>query len=72
MKTCNKCGAQSYRVESQFCQKCGERLPEVDNNLPKQNICTNENCEWHKSKFIYPDDARFCDVCGSPTVYAVS
>ena len=71
MKTCTNCGAESYRVESKFCLKCGAILPESDDALHlKQNICTNPECEWHKSKFIYPDDARFCDVCGSSTVYA--
>lgn len=69
MKVCTNCGAESYRVESQFCLKCGTTLP-VGEEVPHQNICTNQECDWHKSKFIYPDDARFCDVCGSPTVYA--
>ncbi len=68
MKTCGNCGAQSYRAESQFCLKCGERLPGAEDILD-QNICTNPDCDWHKTKFIYPDDARFCDVCGSKTVY---
>jgi len=69
MKTCVNCGAESYRVESRFCLKCGSSLPEHE-NTPTQNICTNNDCDWHKTKFIYPDDARFCDVCGSPTAYA--
>ena len=69
MRKCGKCGAESYRVESRFCVKCGATL-EYQDNTPQQNLCTNEFCEWRKSKFIYPDDARFCDVCGSPTVYA--
>jgi ribosomal protein L40E len=69
MKTCTNCGAESYRVESMFCLKCGAALP-GESNKPRQNICTNHECNWHKTGFIYPDDARFCDVCGSPTVYA--
>ena len=69
MKTCTHCGAESYRVESNFCLKCGAGLPEKETTV-RQNICTNPECDWHKTKFIYPDDARFCDVCGSPTVYA--
>lgn len=68
MKKCESCGAESYRVESQFCLKCGGHLGEQAE--PHQNICTNQDCDWHKTKFIYPDDARFCDVCGSRTVYA--
>jgi len=70
MKTCPNCGAESYRVESQFCSKCGSALPAQDNSASNKNICTNKDCHWHKTQFIYPDDARFCDVCGSPTVYA--
>jgi ribosomal protein L40E len=69
MKTCTNCGAESYRVESRFCLKCGAELPGHE-DTPRQNICTNPDCQWHKSKFIYPDGARFCDVCGSKTVYA--
>ena len=71
MKKCSHCEAESYRIESNFCLKCGERLPEHENvSNQYQNICTNPGCDWHKTKFIYPDDARFCDVCGSSTVYA--
>jgi hypothetical protein len=69
MKKCANCEAESYRVESQFCLKCGTALP-AKNEMRYQNICTNQDCDWHKTKFIYPDDARFCDVCGSPTAYA--
>lgn len=68
MKLCTNCGAESYRTESQFCLKCGTKLP-AQEDIPHQNICTNHECDWHKTKFIYPDDAHFCDVCGSPTVY---
>ena len=71
MKKCSHCGSESYRVESNFCLKCGEKLPAQDNETGlHQNICTNPDCEWHRTKFIYPDDARFCDACGSKTVYA--
>ena len=69
MKKCPDCYAESYRVESRFCLKCGTAFNKGDFK-PTQNICTNPECDWHKTKFIYPADARFCDVCGSPTVYA--
>ena len=69
MKKCTNCGAESYRIESKFCLKCGEALPSQD-ITPHQNICTNQECDWHKTAFIYPDDARYCDVCGSPTIYS--
>ena len=68
MNTCTNCGAEAYRVESKFCLKCGEAV--TAQGEVRQNICTNLDCDWHKTKFIYPDDARFCDVCGSATVYA--
>ncbi|MCL1823312.1 MAG: hypothetical protein FWG44_03830 [Oscillospiraceae bacterium] len=70
MKTCTNCGAQSYRIESKFCNKCGGSLSNASENTPNINICVNADCDWHKTKFIYPDDARYCDVCGSKTVYA--
>ena len=68
MRTCENCGAEGYRIESQFCLKCGNTLGA--HSEPEQNICTNQECDWNKTKFIYPDDARFCDVCGSSTVYS--
>jgi hypothetical protein len=52
-----------------FCIKCGKTLSDQD-NTPQQNLCINQDCDLHKSEFIYPDDARFCDICGSPTAYA--
>ena len=69
MMKCAKCGFDPYRVESRFCLRCGAAL-NVSDNTSTQNICTNSECDWHKTKIIYPDDARFCDVCGSSTVYA--
>ena len=70
MKICTNCGTESYRVESNFCIKCGGALTAGDEKTLHQNICTNTECHLHKSGFIYPDDARFCDICGSQTVYA--
>ena len=70
MRKCGNCGAEAYRAESRFCHKCRAALQSHQEDTPRQNLCTNQFCEWHKTKFIYPDDARFCDVCGSPTVYA--
>ena len=69
MRTCESCGAQGYRLESKFCLKCGSVLGALKE--PNQNICTNQECDWNKTKFIYPDDSRFCDVCGSATVYGL-
>jgi ribosomal protein S27AE len=68
MRSCDNCGAGAYRAESRFCGKCGSVL--TAHATPRQNICTNQDCDWHKTKFIYPDDACYCDVCGSKTVYA--
>ncbi|MCL2072069.1 MAG: hypothetical protein FWH07_07550 [Oscillospiraceae bacterium] len=69
MKTCTNCGKQSYREESKFCLGCGGGLPDKA-DAPHINICTNVDCDYHKTKFIYPDDARFCDICGTSTVYS--
>ena len=70
MKTCTNCGKESYRVESKFCLGCGNDIANVPENTPHINICTNIDCDYHKTKFIYPDDARFCDICGTSTAYA--
>ena len=70
MKICTVCGAESYRVESKFCIKCGKALPNQE-NVPRQNLCINQECDLHKTKFIYPDDARYCDICGSQTAYEI-
>ncbi|MCL2077698.1 MAG: zinc-ribbon domain-containing protein [Oscillospiraceae bacterium] len=70
MKTCSNCHAQSYRDESKFCQKCGAALPEHQ-DVTLRNTCTNPNCEYNKTQFIYPDDSRFCDICGSKTGFAM-
>jgi rRNA maturation endonuclease Nob1 len=70
MKTCTNCGKQSYRVESKFCLGCGNSIADTPVDVPDINICTNCDCDYHKTKFIYPDDARFCDICGSGTAYA--
>ncbi|MCL1867007.1 MAG: hypothetical protein FWF82_06325 [Oscillospiraceae bacterium] len=69
MKTCGNCGKESYRVESKFCLGCGAGLSDIPENTPHINICTNSDCDFNKTKFIYPDDAKFCDVCGSKTAY---
>jgi len=68
MKKCEMCGAEQYRMESKFCAKCGNTLSEASE--PMLNTCTNPDCEYHKTKFIYPDDTKFCDICGSKTEYA--
>ncbi|MCL1880995.1 MAG: hypothetical protein FWF76_02325 [Oscillospiraceae bacterium] len=70
MKTCTNCGRQSYRIESKFCLGCGDNIANVAVDAPNINICTNLDCEYHKSQFIYPDDARFCDICGTSTAFA--
>ena len=70
MKICKACGAESYRAESMFCIKCGKTLLNQV-NTPHQNLCTNQECDLHKTKFIYPDDAQYCDICGSQTEYAI-
>jgi len=66
---CTKCDSDPFRIESRFCLKCGTAL-NVNDDTPMQNICTNSECKWSKTKFIYPDNALFCDACGSRTVYA--
>ena len=68
-KTCLNCGSESYRAESQFCIKCGGTLILQSDKKLDKNFCTNPECNLHKTGFIYPDDARYCDICGSQTVY---
>ena len=68
MKRCS-CGAESYRVESKFCLKCGGNIENAPLVRPNINICTNEGCDYHKTQFIYPNEAGFCDICGSKTAF---
>ena len=69
MNKCKDCGSPSYRVESKFCSKCGSQNLQAD--TPNINTCTNSDCSYNKTQFIYPDDARFCDICGSKTAFAL-
>ena len=69
MKTCTSCGNESYKAESKFCLKCGASLENAPSSAPDQNRCTNPDCQSYKGGWNYPDDARFCDACGSKSSY---
>jgi hypothetical protein len=49
---------------------CGNNIADTPVDTPNINICTNIDCDYHKTQFIYPDDARFCDICGTSTAFA--
>jgi hypothetical protein len=48
---------------------CGNNIADTPVDTPNINICTNIDCDYNKTKFIYPDDARFCDICGTSTAF---
>lgn len=59
MKECLRCHHLNDE-ENNFCIKCG---------APIKNICTNRNC--HNCHYDIPlsDEAAFCPLCGSETLF---
>ena len=54
---CPVCGYTDPMIRSRVCPNCDES---------KRNYCLPE---YNQPPHICPDDARFCEVCGAPTLY---
>lgn len=59
MKTCLRC-SHINDDSNNYCIKCG---------APLKNICTNRNCESWETGTILSDEAAFCPLCGSETLF---
>ena len=54
------------------CPQCGQPLSGPMNEcfncaLPRRNRCTPE---YNQPSHYAPGDARYCEICGAPTVYS--
>lgn len=52
---CPRCENEQFSKLAKYCRICG---------LPLYNYCTDEHCEENN-----PANARFCETCGSPTIF---
>ena len=57
---CPSCGHNVSKETADCCSACG---------TPVFNFCANEKSFW-PCDHINPPNARFCEFCGGPTVYA--
>ena len=60
---CMNCGHDEKWPDSYYCSQCGAIL---------QNFCTNPNCELCREDgedVELPADAKYCPVCGEPTLF---
>ena len=62
MRICIKCKNPNHREDADFCTNCGFPL--------NSNYCTNKSCELNNGDpFPLPEDACYCDCCGSESRY---
>lgn len=59
MRICLRC-QHNNNFENNYCIKCG---------APLKNICTNRNCENLQQDIILSDEAAYCPLCGSETLF---
>lgn len=59
MKECLRCH-HSNDEQNNFCIKCG---------APLKNICTNRHCYNYKNDVVLTEEAAFCPLCGSETLF---
>ena len=52
---CPRCENEQFSKQAKYCRICG---------LPLYNYCTDERCEVEN-----PENARFCETCGAPTIF---
>lgn len=62
MDRCPACNTPYKSSQSMFCTNCGAARLVVE-----QNYCTNPRCPNHGRPV--DRDARYCDLCGSLTLY---
>ncbi len=63
---CPACGA-TIEIEEKYCQQCGAERAKL-----AVNICQNQDCIRHRSKYNYPEKAKYCGFCGKLTTYGTN
>lgn len=63
LDVCIRCSVPPLNEESDFCHNCGLPL--------NSNYCTNNQCYVYNNEqsIPLPDNACYCDACGSETTY---
>ena len=59
MKICLRCQHENDD-QNNYCIKCG---------APLRNICTNRRCSNWEQDVLLTDEAAFCPLCGSETLF---
>ncbi|MGT2800665.1 zinc-ribbon domain-containing protein [Streptococcus marmotae] len=59
MKKCLRCNHENDAVNN-FCIKCG---------APLKNTCTARNCPNRENDIELVDEAAYCPLCGSETLF---
>lgn len=59
MKKCLRC-KYNNDDKNNYCIKCG---------APLKNVCTNICCSNYENDIQLPDEAAFCPLCGSETLF---
>ncbi|HEP1510594.1 TPA: zinc ribbon domain-containing protein [Streptococcus pyogenes] len=59
MRTCIRCQHKND-VDNNYCIKCG---------APLKNVCTNQRCKNYEENIILSDEAAYCPICGSETLF---
>ena len=61
-KICPICKEKYSEIEN-YCMECGVELIDEPNRCSemKRPLCKEQ---------IYPDKAKYCTICGAPTIYA--
>lgn len=61
MKICLRCQHENDG-QNNYCIKCG---------APLKNICTNRRCSNWEQDVPLLDEAAFCPLCGSETLFKI-
>jgi Zn-dependent peptidase ImmA (M78 family)/rRNA maturation endonuclease Nob1 len=66
---CPQCGNEDFGEEAGFCKICGFELFNWCNAEPAESYRGGDYNLYHHPN---PPDARYCEVCGSPTIYFIN
>lgn len=63
---CPKCSNEEFGENAQYCRICGTDLYNRCEGAPFSSF---DNFVEYDNKHANPSNARFCEVCGRPTIY---